>query len=457
MGGFYSPKLPGGAPAMPGLGVAVPQGVSPLEVRALAEAQELDILRQFGTFLALATVFIRFSYISETISYSVGASTYLLYLVVPPSLLAVLLSGGFGRTFRAKGPVLLFLFFFWLVLATPFSHWPGGSFGGVVKPYAYTVLPMLPIVAGLIITWGDVRKFMYAVALGGVVALGTARLFGRTSQGRLELEYAGSIGNANDLAAHLLLVLPFLLFVVLDGKRNVLLRGSVILVIIYGFFMALSTASRGAVVAMLAMGLFWLIRASMTQRVLLVVLGLVISIGLFPVLPDQTKARILSLFGEDYHEAEASADSREYVFRQSLIFTYQHPFLGVGPGQFGNYEGHVRVSEGQRGSWHSTHCTWTQVSSEAGIPALLFYVGALGSAFFLALKTNREARRLGYQDIANASFCFLLGFVGYFSAITFLSNSYGYYQPVLVGFGTALHFAAKREMELRQIRAGSRR
>ena len=105
------------------------------------------------------------------------------------------------------------------------------------------------------------------------------------------------------------------------------------------------------------------------------------------------------------------------------------------------------MAEGRVGSWHDTHCSWTQISSECGIPALVFYLAGLGSALLLVMRTFRAARRNGHSEIANACFCYLLGMAGFLVSITFLSNAYRYYVPAMISLAVGMCFAARRQME----------
>src|SRR5208337_1363575 len=105
---------------------------------------------------------------------------------------------------------------------------------------------------------------------------------------------------------------------------------------------------------------------------------------------------------------------------------------------------------GLHGNWHETHCAFTEVSSECGLPAFVFFSAGLGSAVLLVLRTYRKAKREGYEDIANGCFCYLLGMVGYLVALVFLAQAYTFRLPAMVGLAVTLSYAATRTM-----RAGS--
>ena len=77
-----------------------------------------------------------------------------------------------------------------------------------------------------------------------------------------------------------------------------------------------------------------------------------------------------------------STEGRLAVLRRSLIVTMTRPVTGVGMGQFPDYEDFLARQEGRRkGSWVGTHNTYTQISSETGIPGLLLFVAVLFVAY----------------------------------------------------------------------------
>lgn len=406
---------------------------------------ERNPLRVFAVYLALACIFIRFSMISEVLQMSLGANTYLLYLVAPPAVLAMLATEGISRTFRSKAPLMLVGFFFWMVMTIPTSFWPGASFKKALS-YMQTELFMVFIVAGLVVSWGEVRKVFYTMALSGAFNLFTARLFLKEDNGRMSLSYGGLISNSNDLAAHLLLMAPFLLFVMLDKKRNFVFKAIAFGLIGYALYVIVGTGSRGGLLALGLGGLFYLVYASMMQRLMIIFLLPVLLVPLILVLPAETKQRLSSIFGEQHAEAQESAQSREYLFRQSVAFTLKHPVFGVGLDQFTNYEGSTMTRQGLRGNWHAAHCTWTQVSSETGIPGMIFFISSLVITIKMVLQLFKEARRRKEIEISNLCFCYLLAMVLYLTSITFLSSAYTFRQPALIGMGVVIFYAGRSRL-----------
>ena len=147
-----------------------------------------------------------------------------------------------------------------------------------------------------------------------------------------------------------------------------------------------------------------------------------------------------------HEEAKESGDSRDYLLRTSILYTVQHPLFGIGMFQFPNYEGGSSVRAGITGNWHETHNAITQVSSECGVPAVIFFMMAIGTAMASVNRIYGQARREGYTEIANVCFCYMLSMIGYFTSIVFLSNAYRYYLPIMIGLAVALTVNAQKEM-----------
>jgi O-antigen ligase len=323
----------------------------------------------------------------------------------------------------------------------------GDSLHGL-KSYAEFSLPLLFTIGGLTLNFREVRSTFYAIAAGGLIMIAGARFLATEEAGRLNMG-GGSIGNANDLASHLIFVLPFLLFIAMDRRRAAVIRYSMIVPAAYALWVVFGTASRGAMIALAASFLFVLFRGSARQRVVALAVVAILAAAIPVMLRGNAASRLASLVGGEHEEAKESGESRSYLLRQSLIYTLQHPLFGIGLGQFPNYEGGNAVLAGKVGSWHETHNAFTEVSSECGIPAFIFFVLGIGSGVLSVNRIYGRARREGYPEIATASFCYLLSMVGYVVSITFLSNAFRFYLPAMVGLAIALSAAAEREMSAR--------
>lgn len=427
------------------MGTVASPPVSAAGSQVQEDTQQTSPVRKLAFYFGLGFVFVVFSVLAELTYYITGMNTYVIYFFAPAAVLGALFTGGIGRTLRHRAAWYWLAFYLWMVVGVPFSYWRGGS-TPVIYDYARISMTLLLVVGGLATNWREVRAIFYTVGMAGLVNLLTAGMFSKEENGRLNMTSSGTIGNSNDLAAHLLLVLPFMLFISMDRKRSYFVRYAMLPPIAYGVWTILGTASRGALIALSAVFLFMLLRATFKQRMIAAISAVVLAAIALTVLPAATLNRLGTLFGEEHAEAEESTEARSYLFQTSVRYTFEHPIFGVGLGQFQNFEGQTSVAAGKIGNWHATHCAWTQVSSECGIPALIFFVLGIGSALLLVYRTWRQALARSFPDIANACFCYLIAMVGFLIAITFLANAYRFYLPAMIGLAISMCFVAKRQM-----------
>ncbi len=139
----------------------------------------------------------------------------------------------------------------------------------------------------------------------------------------------------------------------------------------------------------------------------------------------------------------ASQLQREELFKTSLRYTLSHPLLGVGPDQFATAVSQDAARDSQQMPWLGTHNTYTQVSSECGIPALIFYVAVIGICLRSNLRLYRRTRdRPAHRELAGLSRCLLAGTLVFAISAFFFHMAYSAYLPSLAGFTVALQFAA---------------
>jgi putative inorganic carbon (HCO3(-)) transporter len=447
MGRMLSDKprrpAPAAKPVVPVAQPVRPQMPAVPAPRLYTGPEQSSTFRKLAFYFGVALIFLRVSVLPEMLGYLLGTSLYLLYIVTPFAMGGVLFGGGMGRTLKGRAGRYWVAFFVWMGLATIFSSWIGGSLNRF-RDYGVYNLLLLFIVGGLATNWGDIRLIFYTIAAACLMNLLEARLFVDVVNGRMQMWENGTISNSNDLASQLLLVLPFILWVAIDPKRNIFIRVAMLAAIGYGLWVVVGTASRGALIGIIASFLFILWRANMRQRAMAIFGAAILGVLVTVALPTITSNRLGTLFGEQNEEARQSADARDHLFRQSLTYTFQHPLFGVGPDQFSNYQSNEH--EVKQAMWHPTHCAWTQVSSENGVPAFLFFVLGLGSAIWGVSRTHRMARERGNRDIANACFCYLLAMVGFLVSITFLSNAYSVTIPMMVGLGISMSVAGTRQL-----------
>jgi O-antigen ligase len=207
------------------------------------------------------------------------------------------------------------------------------------------------------------------------------------------------------------------------------------LVMTYAVF---RTSSRAGLISLIiAAGIcLWEFAVKGRRRYLLVVVG-VVGVVFMVFFGSGVMSRFSSSGQSDNpadpDEASQSAEQRRALLIKSLILTAQHPLFGLGPGNF-------TVASG---NWRVTHNSYTQMSSEGGVPALVLYLLILWNGFVNLRSTKRLAGTgLELKMFASGLQASLAAFV---VAAFFASVAYEFFTYFLVFYTTVLYQIARRK------------
>jgi O-antigen ligase len=269
---------------------------------------------------------------------------------------------------------------------------------------------------------------------------------------------AGTYANSGDLALAAGFAIPFWIFILSQFTWPVLRIPVGLLAAGYLIRAALLTGTRSVIVGgagMLAV-YFFVLRGG--RRLILPVaaaIGVAVAAWLLPGQVASRLATVVDAFysrgSEEMTEADLSATQRRQLLSDSIRYTVTHPLTGVGPGQFTDVRWQEGVEEGRPKGWLITHNTYTQVSSENGIPAFLFYLLFL----FGIYRTLRVVRALnapeshpGWRAVRSMRNCLMAAFVFYAICAFFLST-FGYMHVMLVaGLALALERVTRSSLSL---------
>lgn len=414
-------------------------------------------LSTVGFFATMLYLFGMFGLTEELALTFLGFRFYITAWAPLIAVLAALFSGGIGRVFRYKPALLLLGFTAWMLICVPFSTYRRGSFD-VVSGYLNRNLLVMFLVMITVTQWRHIKAAFYTIAAATfiiVVAAQSSR-FANAAEDRLALGTEGRLGNPNDMATHLIVLLIFCGGLFFISNRFSLIKPGSALLTMGCLFTIFRTGSRGAVITLIALGalLLWKM-PSMIQRITLGLGTCVLVVLLIPFLPSSITQRYALMFSdeeivpESAMEAHAldSSESRKRILRRSIQMTFQNPLFGVGPGEFANAENAVSKEEGGRGTWLQTHNSYTQTSSETGLPGFLLFLTTIITG---ALSGSRWYHRLyrlpGLRHHAIAALVMFLALSCFAINITFSSLAYTYYIPALVGLLGSLHLIALEEM-----------
>ncbi len=422
-----------------------------------ADPAESNQLRRLGFYIALAYVFVRFGMLSEVADYGLGLRAYLVPLLGPPAVLIMLISGGLLRSLRSTISKVWIAFTIWLILVIPFSFWKGGSVH-MLLPSFETDFSMFFMIAGLTVTFREFHLLSTVIAISSAITMLLSRIFGMELGGRLSLSF-GTLMNPNDYATHLIYTMPFLLMVFLNSRHA--LRWLCILVAPIGVYVIFRSGSRAALLSLIILTVFIALRGKATQRIAMVVGLCVIALASIALLPRSVWVRYVTMFSSSPVEvsdeeteysliaAQTSSAARTRLLQSSLSLMLEHPLFGVGPGQFAVAEADLAKEQGHRAAWQVTHNSYTETGSEAGFPALLMLLTALGLTLHQLQSIYRKTRNHPkLQAIANTAFCLLLSTTGFAICIFFASLEYRFYLPSL--FAMTVVFASVAQKQIAQ-------
>ncbi|HKQ50882.1 MAG TPA: O-antigen ligase family protein [Pyrinomonadaceae bacterium] len=243
---------------------------------------------------------------------------------------------------------------------------------------------------------------------------------------RIEGAIGGLFDNPNDLALHLVTMIPLalgLLFVarapgkVVYGLCALLMMAAVVVTFSRGGFLGLACA---------LFVLAWKLGPGKRLRVLLIFAAA--GILFFAFVPSEYVGRLLTSFGGDADGG--SAISRQNLLWRSLEVSVRHPLLGIGMNNFHIVSIREQVS----------HNAYTQVSAEMGLAALVVYIMFIWSS----LKRLREVERATREARKSARVYYLAvglqaSLVGFMVSSFFASVAYLWYIYYLAGYALCLH------------------
>lgn len=414
-------------------------------------SEDMNPTRKFGFIILLIFVFIRLSLTHEVMAYQLGLPTFVLLVFGSLTVVFTILSGGLMRAMRHPAGMLWLVFSLLMVFATSFSIWVGGS-SEITGPFFKTSLPMYFGIAGTVCTWRECRKLLIVMGWAGALYVLVTRLVGDTSSGRLEIKSLPSIGNSNDLSAHMIYVLPYLIIVAVNPSVGKFVRFVAAAFVGWGLVQILATGSRGAMIGIAAGVLFILVRGTAKQKAAGVLIMVAAGLGLAVTIISSPASRLANMFGDagnsSNNESTASSEARSYLLRKSIEMTFTHPVFGLGPGQFIEMMDRTSRAGGENHS-QVTHNTYTEISSEIGLPGLICVLAIL----FLTARSLRQAmlqaRLQGETELAMAAFCISAGMVAFCTTIIFLAMAYRQYLAGISGIGVAVAASIQHELALR--------
>jgi O-antigen ligase len=396
-------------------------------------------------------VFLLFCRILEMLG-MVGLSRLrLMMLVTLIGLVAAILTGNLVRALKTEIGVLLVLWTSWMLISMPFGTWRSESLNQFANLWLKSLMVFF-IVVSLACARPAFQRTMsamgWAAAMAAVLVLPGLAAAGGGNGVDDRLIGFGTLSNPNEIAFHLWLGMSFLVLLAVRGKgiKKVLLGGVCLLEV----FLIVKTVSREGLLIGAVVILLGLLRASAMNKAKIIAAASVLCVVGVLSLSQQSLDRYLTLFtshvnGEAAASARESSRSREQKLRESVELTLRNPLFGVGMGVFMPASVGLAKEKGGPVDWQASHNSYTQVSSELGIPGILILLAIYGSAVRQVWRVDLEAKRAGHEDVRQSAFAILIAIVVLSMHFCFDSMAYLFYLPLIAGLATALTMVYRPE------------
>ncbi len=318
------------------------------------------------------------------------------YLGILSALLAILVY--FQYSLPIPLPVILYVSWIAWSLATGLGAEMGEAMYFAMQTVAQ-IMVMFAIFATICQDGRSVWIVGAALVLGSLVNVASASLFGLNVAGGRS---AGLMSNPNG-AALIYGIAICILLPAIAAVRSIAVRVIFVLVLIVMLYGAVSTASRGGALGCVAPMIYfaWFYRGTIARKPLLILFLLaLVAVGaaFLPARLAKTEmgkrwmlaAEVLS--GES-GQREGSVEHRIALKYKALRVAVEHPFTGVG---IGNFTPYVFRTQGET---QSTHDTYLDVLVGTGVPGLVLYYSIFVWSWVIAGRL-RKSPFVTNQEIA---------------------------------------------------------
>jgi O-antigen ligase len=287
----------------------------------------------------------------------------------------------------------------------------------------------------------DIRKLLLIQSATIALVTVASVLIHHTSDGRLLGIQKGILENPNDLAINVAISFPLCLAFLL-GSKGAAWRVFWSLSLIFMIYAVIATYSRSGLIALIITCIicFWefVIKGRYTYLAAATLLVGILGLGVVFATPSYL-IRVESIFlgNIEGSQDKGSLEARKQLLVDSLKITMQHPLFGVGPGSF----------QAVSGTWQPSHNTYTGLSSEAGLPALILFTVVMG----LSLRKTKKLQKLpGYQADENIRLwtsALRAGMAAYMVGAIFATTEYTLFEYFIVGYICVLYKIASAPLD----------
>jgi putative inorganic carbon (HCO3(-)) transporter len=257
----------------------------------------------------------------------------------------------------------------------------------------------------------------------GIFKIGAAE----TSTQRVKGAINGLFDNSNDLALHLVTIIP-IAFVMGIEKKGLLRKLIYFPLTLLMMAAVIITFSRGGFLGLITMGFVLarkLGRRNRTAAIATLVLAFVFFLA---VAPATYSGRLATIF-DSGSDITGSSSQRTEVLKRSIWVALRYPLFGVGLGNFHHKSDHEL----------GTHNAYTEVASETGIAAMVCYIILIVHPI---RKLRMMEREMFERNDSSRYYYLAIGLqaslIGYMVSSFFAAVAYQWYIYYLVGYAICL-------------------
>jgi O-antigen ligase len=338
----------------------------------------------------------------------------------------------------------------WYALGVPFALWRGGSLEVLTQVWSKTLL-IFVLLTQTLVTVKRIQLLLWVIILSELVVTSFSII--QSSRvvwvgERMSGVNQGILG-WNFLGIEAALTIPYIAALFIT-ERSVLSTSLLAASSLSMLWMLVLTASRGGllnVVWSTLLTLLLVLRGRSRGRLagIAIVAALLAAVSFAPQVFWERLGTVWNN-SETYTDAvqasaEESTQDHFAVLDRSISYTLEHPVFGLG---LGNFQVASGLQLGQPSAWMGTHNTFTEVSSEAGVPALGLLLALLLTAIVNMRNTNRSfARNPGGLDLSIMSRATLVSLFSFIFGAFFAHLAYEYYLFYPVAIAVGIHSIAR--------------
>lgn len=314
------------------------------------------------------------------------------------------------------------LFYAIMLLGIPFAYHRGVAFNFVVLGYVVNVIFFLIFVME-VDSLKKLKTVLFVISLCAFFYGAFGLTSGAFSGGRFAI--SGGAFDSNDIAYVLISLFPMCFYFIFHHEGN-LKRIIAIISVATSLLVVLYSGSRGGIIGLLALIVFFLFTKSdhirKSHKIILVTFMIIISF-LYRDKIDIDRYLSLTDISNDYNVTDEFG--RFHIWKRAFDLFLSNPITGVGVDCSSMAIGIMREALGLIPRWQVIHNSYLQVASETGAIAFIIFLALITRSYKTFWQTKRFSGASSESaEIRTIAGLIYIAFIGQLITAFFLSQGY---------------------------------